>query len=61
MEVYAAQCKNEEILIKSSSGGIFTILATEYKVKYGVAMSENGLEARFERRDDDIEGLRGSK
>ena len=61
MEVYAAKCKNEEILIKSSSGGIFSILATEYKVKYGVAMSENGLEARFERRDDDIEGLRGSK
>lgn len=61
MEVYAAKCKNEEILMRSSSGGVFSVLATRYKVKYGVAMSEDGLSARFERCIADIDRLRGSK
>ena len=61
MEVYAAKCKNDKIRLDSSSGGLFSIIASEYKVKYGVVMSEDGLEARFERCDEDFSGLRGSK
>lgn len=46
----------------SSSGGVFSLLAEQFDVVYGVAMTEDCYTAEFRRIDDgDIRSLRGSK
>lgn len=60
MEAYAAYYDNE-IRLKSSSGGIFSILARGFDVVYGVAMTEDCYGAVYLRTTNSIEPLRGSK
>lgn len=67
MKIYACYSKNEEIRLKSSSGGVFSLLAdavlTLRGVVYGVAMSRDCYNAEFIRVTDSagLEKLRGSK
>lgn len=67
MKVFACYNTNEEVRMKSSSGGIFSLLATqilsEDGVIYGVAMAEDCYSAEFIRVLDEsgLERLRGSK
>ena len=60
MKIYAAYYDNE-IRLSSSSGGIFSLLATHFDVIYGVAMSEDCYGAEFIRVEGDVAPLRGSK
>ena len=67
MKCFSAYSKNEEMRLKSSSGGIFTTVA-EYFLKnngivYGVVMSDDNYSAEFKRVDHlgELDGLRGSK
>lgn len=67
MDVYAAYCLDEDIRLKSSSGGMITILS-EYVLDqsgtvYGVAMSDDCYSAEFIRITDrnGLEKIRGSK
>ena len=61
MRTYAAYYDNE-IRLASSSGGIFSLLATQFEVVYGVAMSKDCYSAEYVRIDDGSVGaLRGSK
>lgn len=67
MKCFSAYSKNEELRLKSSSGGIFTTVA-EYFLKnngivYGVVMSDDNCSAEFKRVDHlgELDGLRGSK
>ena len=60
MKAYGA-VYNNSIRLSSSSGGIFSALAAEFEVIYGVAMESNNLNAVFFRSEGDIEKLRGSK
>ena len=60
MKTYAAYYNN--ILRKeSSSGGIFSLLASKFDVVYGVEMDEKKQYAVYARKVDDISSLRGSK
>lgn len=65
-KVFAARCKNFDILMKSSSGGIFSVLANDIinqnGVVYGVAFDE-AFQVVYIRgeKDADIDRMRGSK
>lgn len=67
MKVFACYNTDEEIRMKSSSGGIFSMLAekvlSDNGVVYGVAMSEDCYSAEFIRVQDNsgLDKLRGSK
>ena len=67
MDVYAAYCLDEDIRLKSSSGGMITILAEhvldQSGAVYGVAMSDDCYAAEFIRATDrnGLEKIRGSK
>jgi len=61
MKTYAAYYNNPARM-NSSSGGIFSLIATQFDVVYGVAMSKDCYGAEFVRiTDGNIEALRGSK
>lgn len=60
MKSYAAYYEHE-IRKSSSSGGIFSVIASYYDVVYGVAMTEDCHGAEFQRMTGDISPLRGSK
>ena len=60
MKTYAAYL-NHEIRKKSSSGGLFSVIASKYEVVYGVAMTDDCHGAEFRRITGDISPLRGSK
>ena len=60
MKAYAAFYDNE-IRLSSSSGGLFSLLASNFDVVYGVAMTDDCYGAEFYRVEDDISKLRGSK
>lgn len=60
MKTYAAYYDNE-IRNESSSGGIFSLLASQFDVIYGVEMDEVKKYAIYARKTDDISSLRGSK
>lgn len=61
MNTYAAINKNNEIREKSSSGGVFSLLAQQFDVVYGVAMTPDCYGAEVVRVEGDISPLRGSK
>lgn len=67
MKVFACYSTNDDIRIKSSSGGVFSALALhilcENGVVYGVAMSEDCYSAEYIRVTDEamLEKMRGSK
>lgn len=60
MKTYAAYYDSVE-RINSSSGGIFSLLSTQFDVIYGVEMDAENQNAVFARKTDDISTLRGSK
>jgi len=60
IKTYAAYYDNN-IRNISSSGAIFSAIATRFDVVYGVAMSKDCKEAQFIRCTDDISPLLGSK
>lgn len=61
MKTYAAYYDNE-IRLSSSSGGLFSLIASKFEVVYGVAMNEKCDGAEFKRVENgDITLLRGSK
>ena len=60
MKCYAAYFDNE-IHKQSSSGGIFSLIASYCDVVYGVAMTDDCRRAEFRRMTEDISLLRGSK
>lgn len=60
MKSYAAYF-DDEVRKHSSSGGIFTLIASYFDIVYGVAMTENCHSAEFRRITGDISLLRGSK
>lgn len=60
MKTYAAYYDNQ-IRMNSSSGGLFSLIATQFDVVYGVAMSEDCCGAEFIRMEGDVAPLRGSK
>lgn len=60
MKTYAAYYDNE-IRLSSSSGGIFSLIASSFDVIYGVAMGKDCYTAEFIRVEGDIAPLRGSK
>lgn len=61
MNTYAAIYKNNEIRMKSSSGGMFSLLAQQFDVVYGVAMTPDCYGAEVIRVEGDLSPLRGSK
>lgn len=61
MQTYACYYKCDNIRFHSSSGGIFSLLAQQFEVVYGVAMTEDCYGAEFVRVENDIAPLRGSK
>ena len=62
MKTYAAYYDDNEIRIESSSGGLFSLIAYQFDIVYGVAMNENCQDCEFVRIEGkDIEPLRGSK
>lgn len=61
MKIYAAIYGNKEIRENSSSGGIFSALAGQFDVVYGVAMTNDCYGAEMIRVEGDIGPLRGSK
>ena len=60
LKAYAAYYDNE-VRKQSSSGGIFSLLASNFDVVYGVAMTNDCYGAQFVRTEKDISALRGSK
>ena len=60
MKTYAAYC-NDGVRKVSSSGGVFSLLASKYDVVYGVAITQDCHGAEFRRITGDISSLRGSK
>ena len=60
MKTYAAIYKNE-IREKSSSGGVFSALASQFEVVYGVAMTKDCYGAEMIRVEGDVSPLRSSK
>lgn len=62
MKVYAAYYDNK-IRSESSSGGVFSLIATKFEVIYGVAMTEDCYSAEFKRvmAGEDLSPLRCSK
>ena len=60
MKTYAAYYDNE-IRMDSSSGGIFSLIAKQFDVIYGVAMSDDCYSCQFVRIEKDIAPIRGSK
>lgn len=60
MKIYAAYYDNE-VRQNSSSGGVFSLLASRFDVVYGVAMTEDCYSCEFMRAEDNIAQLRGSK
>ena len=60
MKTYAAYYDNP-IRDESSSGGIFSLLASGFDVVYGVAMEEDEYGSSTIRTEGDISSLRGSK
>lgn len=61
MKTYAALLNDIEVRIKSSSGGLFSAIAKEFEVIYGVVLSEDCYSAEMIRVEEDIASLRGSK
>lgn len=67
MKIFACYNTNEKVRIQSSSGGVFSMFATqiflENGVVYGVAMSQDCYSAEYIRITDEseMERLRGSK
>ena len=61
MRTYAAIYNNNQIRENSSSGGMFSAIAEEFDVVYGVAMTEDCYGAEVVRIENDISLLRGSK
>lgn len=60
LKTYAAYYDND-VRLESSSGGIFSLLAQQFDVVYGVAMTADNYRAEFVRAEKDISPLRGSK
>lgn len=60
MKTYAAYYDNP-IRIDSSSGGVFSLIASHFDVVYGVSMSLDCYEAKYERVETDLSKIRGSK
>ena len=60
MRTYAAIYDNE-VRRSSSSGGIFSAMASQFEVVYGVAMTDDCYGAEMVRSEGDISSLRGSK
>lgn len=60
MKVYAAYYNNN-VRMDSSSGGMFSLIASQFDVIYGVEMDENNQYAIFARKTQDYSSLRGSK
>ena len=60
MKTYAAYYDNN-IRYKSSSGGLFSLIASGFDVVYGVAMTTDCYGAEYTRMEDNISPLRGSK
>lgn len=60
MKTYAAYYDNQ-VRIDSSSGGVFSLIASLFDVIYGVAMTDDCYSCEFVRIEDDIAPLRGSK
>lgn len=61
MKTYAAYYDNK-IRMDSSSGGLFSVIASYFDVVYGVAMTDDCRDAEFRRIDNgNIAPLRGSK
>lgn len=61
MNTYAAIYNDEKIRENSSSGGVFSLLAEQVDVVYGVTMTEDCYDAEMIRVEEDITSLRGSK
>ena len=59
MKSYAAFY--EKARLQSSSGGVFSLIASKFDVIYGVAMTEDCYGCEFVRIEKDINSLRGSK
>ncbi len=45
MKSYAAYYDNDEVRLNSSSGGIFSVIASKFDVVYGVSLTEDCYEA----------------
>lgn len=60
MNTYAAYCNNE-IRRESSSGGLFSLIASQFDVIYGVVMTQDYYGAEYIRTETDVSRLRGSK
>lgn len=60
MKTYAAYYDNQ-IRMASSSGGLFSLIASYFDVVYGVAMTGDCYGCEFIRVEDDLAPLRGSK
>jgi len=60
MKTYAAYYDNK-IRMDSSSGGIFSLIASRFEVVYGVGMTEDCYGAEIIRTEGDLAPLRGSK
>lgn len=61
MRAFAAINNNINIRSKSSSGGLFSAIADEFEVVYGVAMDSDQYGASMIRVENDLDPLRGSK
>ena len=61
LQTYACCYKCDNIRLHSSSGGVFSLLAQQFEVVYGVAMTGDCYGAEFVRVEHDIAPLRGSK
>lgn len=60
MKTYAAYYNNI-VRKESSSGGVFSLIASRFDVVYGVEMDEMNQYAVYARKTEDISSLRGSK
>ena len=60
MKTYAAYYDNT-IREHSSSGGLFSVIASEFDVVYGVTMTTDCYKAHMVRTENDITNFRGSK
>ena len=60
MKTYATYYNNT-IRLTSSSGGVFSLIASEFDVVFGVAMTEDCYGCEFVRIEGDIASLRGAK
>ena len=60
LKTYAAYYDNK-VRQQSSSGGIFSLLSSNFNVVYGVAMTKDNYAAEFVRTENNVEALRGSK